>query len=417
MRILFLSNMYPPHVIGGYEALCQEAVEGLAKHGHQVSVLTSTYGCDAEISEGNLHRLLSLESDLQFYKMRDAWNYPQRRQRNLVHLRRLIAKENPDIVFIWGMWNLSNSLALVAEKLMSSRVVYYLANPWPIELNMHQAFWDAPATSAAKTIFKKLMRIPARLLLRKEWESVPLQFEHAPCCSAAQRDQLLDAGVQLKDAPVIYEGVNLKNYLAQADKRNYENTDGLLSLVFVGILAEHKGVHTIIEALEQLSAQERKRVRLTILGKGHSQYEERLRNLVSQYQLSELIEFHAPIPRPELPEFLGRFDVLLLPSVWSEPLARIMQEGLACGMVVLGSATGGTAETIVHGENGLLFQAGDAAGLAEQVKRLLDEPALRRSLAVEGRRTAEERFDINKMVSELEAYLAKVDENVRDERA
>jgi len=241
-----------------------------------------------------------------------------------------------------------------------------------------------------------------------------LQFEHAPCCSAAQRDQLLDAGVPLKDAPVIYEGVDLKNYLAQADKRDYENKNDQLSLVFVGILAEHKGVHTTIEALEQLSAAERKRVRLTILGKGHKQYEERLRSLVSQYQLSDLIEFHAPIPRPELPEFLGRFDVLLLPSIWSEPLARIMQEGLACGMVVVGSATGGTAETIVHGENGLLFQAGDAAGLAEQVKRLLDDPALRRLLAVEGRRTAEACFDINTLVSELESYLAKVDENARN---
>ncbi len=255
--------------------------------------------------------------------------------------------------------------------------------------------------------------MPARLILRKEWDSVPLKFEHAPCCSAAQRDQLLEAGVPLKDAPVIYEGIDLQDYLAQANKRTYENKDGLLSLVFVGILAEHKGVHTTIEALNQLSAAERKRVRLTILGEGHRQYEERLRNLVSQHRLIDFVTFQAPIPRSELPEFLGRFDVLLLPSIWSEPLARIMQEGLASGMVVIGSANGGTAETIVHGENGLLFQAGDAVGLAEQVKRLLNDPSLRRTLAVSGRKTAEERFDINKMVCELETYLKEVDEKAR----
>ena len=74
MKILFLSNMYPPHVIGGYEALCEEAVEGLAKRGHHVSVLTSTYGYDKEFSEGNIHRLLSLEGDLQFYKIKDSWS-------------------------------------------------------------------------------------------------------------------------------------------------------------------------------------------------------------------------------------------------------------------------------------------------------------------------------------------------------
>lgn len=412
MKILFLSNMYPPHVIGGYEALCQEVAEGLAKRGHQVFVLTSTYGYEGEVSEGNIHRLLSLEGDLQFYKMKDAWTYPFRKRRNLEHLRRTISTEKPDMVFIWGMWNLSKSLALEAERLMGSRVVYYLANPWPIEANMHRQFWDAPATSFVKNIAKKIVRIPARILLREEWTQAPLRFEHAPCCSAAQRDQLLEAGIPLKDAPVIYEGVDLQNYLAQADKRSYEN-NGSLSLVFIGILAEHKGVHTTIEALNQLSVEERKRLHLTILGKGHSQYEEHLRNLVSRYQLSDVVTFHAPIPRSELPEFMGRFDVLLLPSIWAEPLARIMQEGLACGMVVVGSANGGTAETIVHGENGLLFEAGDAVGLAEQIKRLLHDASLRRSLAEQGRRTAEERFDIKRLVANLEAYLEKVNEKAR----
>jgi len=412
MKILFLSNMYPPHVIGGYEALCQEAVEGLAKRGHQVSVLTSTYGYDKEFSEGNIHRLLSLEGDLQFYKIKDSWSYPKRKQRNLGHLRRLITVEKPDVVFIWGMWNLSKSLTLEAETLLGERVVYYLANPWPIEANMHQAFWDAPATSFVRNIGKKFVRILARIVLREEWKRIPLKFEHAPCCSAAQRDQLLKAGIPLKDAPVIYEGIDLRNYLDQANKRTYENKD-VMSLVFIGILAEHKGVHTTIEALTQLSAEERKGVRLTILGKGHRQYEERLRSLVSQHLLSDLVTFHSPIPRADLPEFMGRFDVLLLPSIWAEPLARIMQEGLACGMVVVGSANGGTAETIVHGDNGLLFEAGNAVDLSEQIKLLLDDSSLQSTLALGGRKTAEERFDINKMVNELEAYLKKVNENDR----
>lgn len=407
MKILFLTNFYPPHVIGGYESLCMEAVEGLARRGHAVTVLTSTYGYDHAFQEGNIHRLLTLEGDLQFYKMKDAWVYPQTNARNLGHLRRLIAEIQPDIVFIWGMWNLSKRLAWEAERLMGSRVVYYLANPWPIEANMHRQFWDAPATSLPKTLVKKLLRIPARLLLRDEWTQVPLRFEYAPCCSAAQRDQLLDAGVPLKDAPVIYEGVDLSVYLAQAARRTHQG-EGVLSLVFVGILAEHKGVHTCIEALNQLPAEKRKRVHLTILGKGHEQYVERLHRLVAEFQLAEFVTFHAPIPRAELPEFLGRFDVLLLTSIWAEPLARIMQEGLASGLVVIGSANGGTAETILHDENGLLFPAGDADALAARIALLLDQPAKRRHLAEGGVQTAQQKFDIRVMVNNLETYLEQV---------
>jgi glycosyltransferase involved in cell wall biosynthesis len=149
-------------------------------------------------------------------------------------------------------------------------------------------------------------------------------------------------------------------------------------------------------------------VHLTILGKGHEQYVERLHRLVAEYQLAEYVTFQAPIPRNELPEFLGRFDVLLLTSIWAEPLARIMQGGLASGMVVIGSANGGTAETIVHEQNGLLFKAGDADELADRINLLLDQPAKRRTLADSGIRTAQQKFDIDVMVNNLETYLEQV---------
>jgi hypothetical protein len=43
MRILVLTNFYPPHYVGGYELGCRDVVEGLRARGHQVAVLTSTY--------------------------------------------------------------------------------------------------------------------------------------------------------------------------------------------------------------------------------------------------------------------------------------------------------------------------------------------------------------------------------------
>jgi glycosyltransferase involved in cell wall biosynthesis len=90
-----------------------------------------------------------------------------------------------------------------------------------------------------------------------------------------------------------------------------------------------------------------------------------------------------------------------------------MQEGLASGMVVIGSATGGTCETIVSGKNGLLFKAGDAIQLAHHIDHLLVKPAIRRSLADGGVQTAKQRFDINVMVDELEKYLEQVHAKTR----
>ena len=56
MRILFLSNFYPPHAIGGYEQWCQEVADRLQARGHVVTVLTSRYGLQPERQAIELRR-------------------------------------------------------------------------------------------------------------------------------------------------------------------------------------------------------------------------------------------------------------------------------------------------------------------------------------------------------------------------
>lgn len=411
MKILFLTNFYPPFKIGGYELLCQEVVDALIDRGHSAIVVTSTHGVTKPVSEGNVHRLFTLESDLHYYQISHGLTYPSAKKRNIQYLRQLVSTFQPDIIFIWGMWCLSKELALEAENLLKSGVVYYLANPWPIEPNMHQAFWDMPGRNSHLRFFKQFCRIPARFWLHTEWEPVSLRFQYAPCCSESLRNQLISAGVPLKEAPVIYEGIDLEKYSAFGNLRNDSRKDGKLSLAYVGILAPHKGVHTIIEAVTRLTPEYRQRINLTILGTGHPQYEAHLHNLVDTNNLNQHIRFQSPIPRSILPEFLGRFDVLLLPSTWEEPLALIMQEGMASGLVVIGSATGGTKEIIKDGQNGFLFPPQDSSCLAEKIELLITNPSLLQNLANNGQQTAFCKFDLNRMVDDIENLLIKVHNN------
>ncbi|MCE7987297.1 MAG: glycosyltransferase family 1 protein [Caldilinea sp. CFX5] len=420
MKILVLTNYYPPHHIGGYGMLCLEVVNGLRARGHEVTVLSGKHGVPTDTVEGHVHRRLTLESDLYYYQIRSAWRYPLAKEQNFAILREFVATHQPDLIFVWGMWALTKELAQLAEQLLPGRVAYYLANPWPIDPNLHQRFWDEPATTPLRQLAKKALRLPARLWLRAEWQKTPLQFQHALCCSIALRDQLLNAATPLKEAPVIYEGIDLAPYLAQEPLQagpSRSNGNGAHAtpianqatyrLLFVGTLSEHKGVHTTLEALAVLRPAERAPFHLTILGSGHPHYEGRLHNLVKTHQLDAWVTFHKPIPRSELPAFLGQYQVLLLPSIWEEPLARIMQEGLAAGMVVIGAATGGTKEIIVHGANGLLFPAADAPALAGCLRLLVADPALALQIAAAGRQTAIEKFAITRMVADIERYLAE----------
>ena len=136
-------------------------------------------------------------------------------------------------------------------------------------------------------------------------------------------------------------------------------------------------MHTAIEALAWLSRHaEGSQISLDILGAGHPQYEDRLQRMVNEYKLGDRITFHRPIPRAQLPDFLANFDVFVLPSVWEEPQARISQEAMASGLVLVGTLTGGTKEILVDGVNGLAFVRENAEELADQLMRLAHDAVL-----------------------------------------
>lgn len=408
MKLLVVSNFYPPYKIGGYELLCEEVVQALNNLGHRSKILTSTFGVGKPVVEGNVHRELTLENDLDYYALKKLWAYPRQRIRNERILREVVLNYQPDLIFIWGMWALSKNIAFEAEKLMGARVVYYLANPWPIQPSLHKDFWDKPERKPWKSTLKQALRIAVRSIMKDEWEQAKLKYLYSPICSEATKKQLLDAGIPLKNAPVIYEGINLEPYLEQASKRDFRNLKDRIALLYVGILAPHKGIHTAIEALAHLGEANRNRLKLTILGDGQPGYVNWLRSLVDNYKLDKHVDFHEPIPRVALPDFLGKYDVLILPSIWEEPLALIMQEGLAAGMVVVGSSTGGTKEIIKDNENGMLFEAGNSRDLAEKFDRLVSNTTSMQRFSENGRKTAQSLFDLRRMVSDLEAYLEKV---------
>jgi glycosyltransferase involved in cell wall biosynthesis len=212
---------------------------------------------------------------------------------------------------------------------------------------------------------------------------------------------------------VVYNGVETDRFLPSKETRGVGLQRGLngLSLLYAGSLVPHKGVHTAIEAMALLAHKPGlEKVQLTIVGSGHPDYEHRLRTLVKQAGLEDRVQFWPRVSREEMPELLQKFDGLVFPSIWDEPLARMMQEAMAAGLVVIGTPTGGTPEILQHGETGLTFQPGDAEGLAEQIDRLGQDPSLRMTLSENARRLVLDKFDLRRMIDEIEAYLELVNE-------
>jgi glycosyltransferase involved in cell wall biosynthesis len=407
MRILFLSNFFPPARPGGYTQWCHEVAERLAERGHTIGVLTSNYEkTKAPVEEENIYRLLHLEGDLAYYRPLDFFTRWQTQHReNVVFLERTVQEFAPDLIFVWGMWALSKALPARAEQLLPGRVVYYLSDYWPSATDMHTAYWRSPTRHGLMQMPKQVLSKIAMSMLNKERQP-PLRLEQVICVSARVRDLLVAAGLPIQHAQIIHGGTDIERFL-NVRKRDY--VPGQLKLLYAGQLVQHKGVHTAIEAMARLvNEQKLKQITLTLVGSGHPDYEASLHALVQREHLHDSVKFHKPVSKEEMPSVLQQFDVLIFPSIYEEPLARMTQEAMASGLVVIGTTTGGTKEILRNNETGLTFAPEDADGLADRITQLISDPGLCARLAEAGRQTVMENFTLDKMVKSIEIYLQEV---------
>jgi glycosyltransferase involved in cell wall biosynthesis len=362
------------------------------------------------VEADGVSRSLYLEMDfapmrhsIAFFTQRTA-----REKHNLQVFTRVLQRFDPDIIFIWGMWNLSYSLPAFAEARYPQKVVYRFASYWPTLPSQHEFYWRAPGRTWYSRLPKQVVGAIALAMLNKEAKRAPLAFRHAICVSAASRDVLVEAGVPVTQARIIHTGLNVEKYSSGERDRDDDAGRGI-NLLYAGRLVADKGIDTAIKAMARLVFDKGERhIRLSLAGSGSTDYENYLRSLVSQAGLTDYVSFLGWVPPEKMPGVLRRFDVLLVPSVWPEPLARIVLEGMISGLVVLATPAGGTPEILTDGENGLLFAPADPEDLAHKIVYLAEDSQLRRKLAQAGQQTVAKRFTVTKMLDEMESYLQEV---------
>ena len=149
---------------------------------------------------------------------------------------------------------------------------------------------------------------------------------------------------------------------------------------YVGRLIQMKGVDTLIEAAAMLDFP----FKLLIVGRGEDK--SKFSKIAAKHQITQKIVWIDAVPPEEVPHYINCMDTLVLPSRttadWVEFFGRVLIEGMACEVTVIGSDSGEIPKVI--GDAGLVFPEGSAAALAEQICRIAGDSTLRKSLQKSG---------------------------------
>lgn len=189
--------------------------------------------------------------------------------------------------------------------------------------------------------------------------------------------------------PVVHSGVNSTVFTPTAAGSG----NGLPVIGFVGRTGIEKAPDLVLTAALRLS-ETRRDFAVQIVGSNHwdrfelDDYQRRLRDLSDALTARGVaVDWPGHIGRVELPSYLARTAIHVVPSRWDEPFGLTTLEGMAAGNALVASRTGGTPEVV--GGAGLLFDRDDVDGLVGHLALLLDDPVQRADLARRARARAE----------------------------
>ena len=186
--------------------------------------------------------------------------------------------------------------------------------------------------------------------------------------------------------------------------------DSKFQFISVGRLTEKKGTEYIIRACKLLvDSYPTLSFKLTLIGDGP--LEQSLKELASELNVSEFIEFTGNLPNSEVADRLSQSNAFILPSVVAsngdmEGIPVALMEAMASGLPVISTIHSGIPELVRHEETGLLAAEKDIAGLAAAMHTTMTAPEKVANLTQNARKLIETEFNNEILNVRLASYLS-----------
>lgn len=236
------------------------------------------------------------------------------------------------------------------------------------------------------------------------WRMAMRRTTHLVSNSEFVRRMALNVGA--KNATVIY---NLAPTSTDVNRESMPLVDASrpLRLLYVGAVAEHKGLIPLVEAIAQLG-HEYPSLRLEIVGgsRWDTFFRASLTSLISSLDIANRVTFHGHVAEPY--KFYQIAALHVAPSIWQEPSANVVFEAKAAGIPSVVFPSGGLPELISHKVDGYICRENSKDALVEALRWMLADTARLRRMGDAASVDSSARFGLERFAREWAGvYCAK----------
>jgi glycosyltransferase involved in cell wall biosynthesis len=347
VKVLVVSGIWPPDV-GGPASHAPDVAAFLRSRGHDVEVVITAAAAPA----GEAYPVRWIARSLP---------------KGVVHVRTGLEvarrASGADVVYTTGMFGRSALGASLARR------------PYVVKLTADPAFERARRRGIVSGNVDEFQQRDGGIAVRVLRLARNAELTHAAHVltpSDYLRELVIAWGVDAARVSVLPNPAPPLPELAPRDelRRSFGFTGP--TLAFAGRLSAQKSLRVALDALARVDG-----VDLAIAGEGDER--PAIERIVAALDLGGRVRLLGALPRTRIVELFAAADASVLSSSW-ENFPHTVVEALAVGTPVLATATGGVAEVVRDGENGLLVPLGDSAALADAIRRYFDDDALRERL-------------------------------------
>ncbi len=363
MKIGIVTNLYPPFQRGGAEYVVVRTVEALLDLGYEVFVITgmpknpvsdlSTHvGTEEKIYRFYPKNIYFILQDNKFWwPIRLIWHIIDAFCTcSGLEVQKIIREEKPNVVITHNLKGIGIRIPqfFQKEKIPHVHVAHDLQLIYPSGLLFAGKEKIPFITKRFYLIYRKICKWAFGKPDLVIFPSRYLQGEYQ------KRGFFKESQIEMMPNPAPKFDLVEKT----------ERSQGLLRLLFVGQLEDHKGIRLLISAFKDLEID----AQLIIAGEGTE-----LPYIKKQIRDDKRITYLGYISVEQLINCLEIADALVVPSLCYENSPTVIYEALQAGLPVLAANIGGVGELVQNGKNGFLFKPGDEKDLIGAIKQMNDQ--------------------------------------------